>query len=580
MALDGFVISNLVYELNGALAGERISKIAQPESDELLLTFKGKNGQQRLCVSAGASLPLMYLTEKNKMSPMTAPNFCMLLRKHLSGGRVLSVTQPGLERVVFFDIEHFDELGDRKSKRLVVELMGKYSNIIFCDDAGTIIDSIKHISAQVSSVREVLPGRPYFIPQTQQKKDPLNCPEEEFISALEGKAMTLSKAVYMSFTGISPLLAQELCFRAGLDGDSPAASFAREDFSRLYLAFCDLLLPVKTGEYRPCMVKKGDEPAEYSSTDLSMYSDFTRIPYDSVSRLLEDYYSEKETCTRIRQRSSDLRRIVTTALERNRKKYELQEKQLKDTEKREKYRLWGELLHIYGYGLEPGAEKLECEDYHTGKPVMIPLDPDLSAQENAKKYFDRYEKLKRTYEALSGRVVETESDIRYLESVLSSLEIARSEADLAQIRDELAEEGYVKKKSSRKKNSEKSRPWHYRTADGYDIFIGKNNTQNDDLTFRFAEGNDWWFHAKKMPGSHVIVKTKTGEIPDVVFEQAAAAAAYYSRGRGSDKVEVDYLQKKNVKKPRGAKPGFVVYYTNYSMAIRPGISTLKEVDEN
>lgn len=574
MALDGLVISNLVYELNQKILDARISKIAQPERDELLLTLKGKFGQERLAVSASASLPLMYLTGQNKQSPMTAPNFCMLLRKHIANGRILSITQPGLERVVIFEIEHFDELGDRRRKKLIVELMGKHSNIIFCDESDRIIDSIKHISAQVSSVREVLPGRTWFIPQTRKKEDPKNCSRDEFVSVMKHAPQPAAKAIYLNFTGISPLLANEMCWRAGLDGDTPTAAYDEAQLERLYVSFSEVLAPVFSGEYHPCMLKRGKEPVEFSSAALTSFPELTCLEYESVSALLEDYYAEKESYTRIRQKSSDLRRIVSTALERNRKKYQLQEKQLRDTEKREKYRIFGEMLHTYGYNLEPDAEFLECINYYDNEPIRVPLDPNLTAAENAKKYFDRYGKLKRTYEALSERIVETRADITYLESVSNAIDLAVTEADLIQIREELAESGYIRRRQTKKKSNARSRPWHYRTADGYDIYIGRNNLQNDELTFNLAQGNDWWFHAKKMPGSHVIVKTKSGELPDAVFEQAAAAAAYYSAGRGSDKVEIDYLQKKNVKKPNKAKPGFVVYYTNYSMAITPDISSL------
>ena len=276
----------------------------------------------------------------------------------------------------------------------------------------------------------------------------------------------------------------------------------------------------------------------------------------------------------MRQKSSDLRKIVSNALDRNRKKYQLQQKQLADTEKREKYRLWGEMLHTYGYGLEEGARELKCVNYYTNEEITVPLDPDLTAGENAKKYFDRYGKLKRTYEALTDLIVDTENDIRHLESIATALDLAVSEGDLAQIREELAEYGYIRRKAEKKKSSQKSRPYHYRTKDGYDIYVGKNNFQNDELTFHFAEGNDWWFHAKGMPGSHVIVKTKNGELPDHVFEDAGSLAAYYSKGRENEKVEIDYLQKKNVKKPNKSKPGFVVYYTNYSLTISPDISAL------
>lgn len=579
MALDGLVISNLIHDMNQQIKGCRISKIAQPEPDELLFTFKGSQGQIRLSISASASLPLMYLTDKNKPSPLTAPNFCMLLRKHIANGRITEITQPGLERIIVFHIEHLDELGDLRTKKLIVELMGKHSNIIFCNDQDMIIDSIKHISAQVSSIREVLPGRTYFIPETMHKADPLTCSMDIFLQAVADKPLPLGKAIYTSFTGISPLLANESCYRAGLDADQPTAAFSKEEYEQLYLQFCYVLSAVQTGSYTPCIVKNGEEPVEFSSIELSCYSDCQCHRYETISQVLESYYAEKSTYTRMRQKSSDLRRIVTTALERNHKKYQLQLKQLQDTEKRDKYRIYGELLQTYGYNVDPTTKSLECINYYTNEPVKIPLDPDLTPLENAQKYFDKYGKLKRTYEALHELIQVTKSDIDHLDSILTAMDIASNEADFAMIKEELIESGYIKRKGTAKKSAGKSKPYHYQTTDGYDIYVGKNNYQNDELTFKIAEGNDWWFHAKHMPGSHVIVRTKTGDLPDHVFDDAAALAAYYSKGRGHDKVEIDYIQKKQIKKPNGSKPGFVVYYTNYSLAIAPSIQNVSLISE-
>ncbi len=579
MALDGIVIANLAKELNEAFSGARISKIAQPENDELLLTFKGSGAKSRLLLSASASLPLAYITDKNKPGPMTAPNFCMLLRKHIANGRIVSVTQPDMERILVFEIEHLDDLGDLRRKRLIVELMGKHSNIIFCDENDMILDSIKHISAQISSVREVLPGRTYFIPAQQDKKNPLKETREEFFNTVSGKPMSIAKAIYTSYTGISPLAANELCYRSNIDGDAPCASLNEQELLCLSDAFFSIMNDIRQGVFYPNIVKSKDEPVEFASIRLMSYADCQSIFHESISDVLESYYSERSAYARIRQKSSDLRHVVNTVLERNRKKYDLQQKQLKDTAKREKYKLYGELIHTYGYQAEEGASGFDALNYYTNEMVRVPLDPTMTPRENAKKYFDKYGKLKRTFEALSELIEDTRMEIEHLESIATALDIAESEADLQQIKEELMESGYIKHKYSKKKQQGKSRPYHYRSTDGFDIYVGKNNFQNDELTFKFAEGNDWWFHAKGMPGSHVLVKTKTGEMPDRAFEEAGKLAAYYSRGRGNEKVEIDYLQKKNVKKPNKAKPGFVVYYTNYSLTISPDISGLELLEE-
>ena len=579
MAFDGIVVANLVHELKEQLKDGRISKIAQPEADELLLTVKTPDGQKRLSISADASLPLIYLTARNKPSPITAPNFCMLLRKHISGGRIVDVWQPKLERIIHFTVEHLDELGDLCRKDLIVEIMGKHSNIIFCTEDGRIIDSIKHVSAQMSSVREVLPGREYFIPDTMHKADPLNVSAEEFAAPITEKPMPLAKALYTSFTGISPVTAEEICSLAGAASSVPAKEYSADILLHLYTQFGIYLSAVKEGRFSPAIYYDGQEPKEFSSLPLTHFSRYTRKEFDSVSEVLETYYSTRSRITRIRQKSADLRHVVQTALERNRKKYDLQIRQLRDTENRDKFKVYGELINVYGYGLAEGAKKLEALNYYTNEMVSIPLDPTKTPQENAQRYFAKYNKQKRTFEALSELSRETKDEITYLESVQTALDIALTEDDLTGIKEELTEAGYIKRKFTRRKMKVKNTPLHYISSDGYHMYVGKNNLQNDELTFSFASGNDWWFHVKQAPGSHVIVKTGGDELPDSTFEEAGRLAAYYSSMRGGEKVEIDYVEKKHVKKPKGAKPGFVVYYTNYSLVIDSDISGIREVTD-
>ena len=553
MALDGITIANIVSELNHTIVGGKINKIAQPEADELMITVKNNRTQYRLFLSASASLPLIYLTGENKQGPLTAPNFCMLLRKHIGSARILSVTQPGLERILIFELEHLNELGDICRKKLIVEIMGKHSNIIFCQEDDTIIDSIKHISANMSSVREVLPGRTWFIPHTQDKMDPLSMSREAFTETVFGKNLPVFKAVYTSLTGFSPLIAEELCVRSGIDPKRQAQELEETEKETLWQTTDDLVDRIRRQDFSPVILYQEEEPLEFAAFPLTKYQDQKSVSYESISQVLESYYSMKNKITLIRQKSADLRRIVTTAIERTSKKYELQQKQQKDTEKKEKYRIYGELLNTYGYHLEEGARSLEALNYYTNEMITIPLDEHLSAAENAKKYFDRYTKLKRTEEALNELLEETRSDLEHLESIRTSLDIALDEDDLVEVREELMEYGYLRRKgSSGKKKKIVSRPFHYRSSDGFDIYVGKNNFQNDELSFKFASGNDWWFHAKGQPGSHVIVKSNGEELPDRTFEEAARLAAFYSKGRQAPKVEIDYTQKKNLKEPNGA----------------------------
>lgn len=578
MAFDGITIANIVTELNQTITGGKINKIAQPENDELIITIKNQRKQYRLFLSASASLPLIYLTETNKPSPLTAPNFCMLLRKHIGSGKIIAIEQPGMERIIRFTIEHLNELGDLCTKYLIVEIMGKHSNILFCNEEDQIIDSIKHVSAHMSSVREVLPGRPYFIPETQSKLNPLVLTEEIFQEKIFPRPVNVAKAIYTSITGISPLMAEEVCYRAGIDGGIPTDGL--EDVERVHLAhtFLRMVDDIRDGHFEPNIIYKGKEPVEFACFPLSQYQDYRAVSYPSIFPVLETYYAEKNIVTKMRQKTVDLRKIVQNALERNVKKYQLQQKQLKDTEKKEKYRVWGELLNTYGYEVEPGAKSMEALNYYTNEMIQIPLDETMTPQENAKKYFDKYSKLKRTKEALDTLLQETGDEIKHLESIAASLDIASSEEDLVQIKEEMMEYGYVKRKNTGgKKVKVTSRPYHYISSDGYDIYVGKNNFQNDELSFKFASGNDWWFHAKGQPGSHVIVKSKNEELPDRTFEEAGKLAAYYSKGRQAPKVEIDYTQKKNLRKPTGGKPGFVVYYTNYSLLIEPDITGLQQI---
>ena len=585
MALDGITIRALTNELQTSFVGGRISKIIQPEADELMLTIKTHERNERLLISAGASLPFVYLTDENKQAPMQAPNFCMLLRKHISGGHITAITQPGLERIIEIEIEHLDEMGDLKSKILTVELMGKHSNIIFRHPDGVIIDSIKHVSAAVSSVREVLPGRSYFIPKTEGKFDisgdifPIdnhytdpsdstrsNPDAEKCISNL-CKPIPLIKSLYTTFTGFSPAIAASLCEVAGLDGDRGANTFDKSELCKLTGAIDKLGRTIAANDFHPAVIVDEDgNPVEFEVTPLAQYLQMEHAAFKTVSEMLIAYYAGREEYTRIRQKSADLRKIVSTALERCVKKSDLQQKQLKDTEKMDKYKVYGELLQTYGYSAPEGADKITCDNYYTNEPITIPLDPMISAMANSVKYFDRYNKLKRTKEAVSAQLEETRADIEHLRSVMTSLDIAVGEEDLSQIKDELTDSGYIRRKSfSKQKRTAKSSPFHFISSDGFHIYVGKNNYQNDELTFKVANSGDWWFHAKKIPGSHVIVKCEGKELPDRAFEEAACLAAYYSSGRSMGKVEIDYVQRKEVKKPSGAKPGFVVYYTNYSM---------------
>ena len=573
MAFDGIVISNLSYELHSNLVGGRISKISMPEDNELIFTIKNNAKTYRLLVSASASLPLVYLTDVNKPAPKVAPAFLMLLRKYIGTAKINNIFQMGLERILCFELEHLNELGDLSHKRMYIEIMGKHSNIIFTDENNKIIDSIKRISANMSSLREVLPGREYFLPEELKKKELLNTELEEFIEILKSKEYPLSKSIYMNFAGISPLIAEEIILRASLLSQAPSTSLGELEYTHLFHTIQNLLEDINTHNFTPNIIYKGEEAIEFSSINLYSYEgkEYKRESFDSVSKMLYDFYSSREAFVLNRQKSSDLRRIVNTALERASKKYDLQEKQLQDADKKDIYRVYGDLLNTYGYSLKGGESSFTTENfYDDNKEITIPLDKNKSAKENAKKYYDKYAKLSRTTKALSEEILKTKNDMEHLQSIQTALEVSSDDESLSQIRQELVDFGYIKKHSSAKKQKIASHPYHYISSDGYDIYVGKNNYQNEELTFKVATGNDWWFHAKGIPGSHVILKSNNEEeLPDRAYEEAAALAAFYSKAKDADKVEVDYIQKKNIKKVAGSAPGFVIYHSNWSMVATP-----------
>ncbi|MCT4544249.1 MAG: NFACT family protein [Vallitalea sp.] len=572
MALDGIVISNIVYELNNLIVGGRIDKIYQPENDELIISIRNNKKSYKLLLSALANMPRIHITEIQKKNPLNPPNFCMLLRKYITGGKVLKLKQPNFERIVEIHIEHLNELGDLCTKKLIIEIMGRHSNIILCDNDNKILDSIKHVSLNVSSVREVLPGRIYAYPPSKNKVNPLNDYSlEEFSDLLKNKNTIIHKALYFTFNGISPIIAEELCYKASLNSSTNTSELTKEDFNNLFTYYQSLKDTLNNYNYYPnIIVDNNDCYKEFSSVSLTSYSEYSTISFDSISQLLDKYYAKSSNNSRISQKSSDIKKIISINLERCYKKLDLQLKQIKDTESRDKYKIKGELITANIYNIKEGSDKFTTINYYTNEEITISLSPNLSPSENATKYYNRYNKLKRTYFALTEHIEDTKAEINHLESIQSSLNFVQAEEDLIMIREELMNYGYLRfRKNKNKKSLQKSKPFHYQTSDGFDIYVGKNNLQNDELTMKFANSNDWWFHTKEVPGSHVIVKTNGRELSDSAFEEAAQLAAFYSKANTSTKVAVDYTLKKNIKKPAGSVPGYVIYHTNYSMYVTP-----------
>ena len=589
MALDGIVLNYLTHELKQTLTGSQILKINQPEKEELNLIMRQDRRQYRLLLSADAGMPRLYLTAEAKENPAAPSAFVMLLRKYLQNGKIIDISQAGSERILTFHISHYNEMGDLSEKRLLIEIMGRHSNIILIDEHDKVLDSIKRIGAHISSVREVYPGQPYVLPPTQNKVSPEAIATfSDFTAVLQAaNGHALHDKIMCSFTGFSPLLADWLCRAGECEGSALFDSLTPAELSKLYQSFQALNEEIAAHSGRPYVILNGDGQYQDFHTSLALRPNGSFLPFDNLSELLDIFFVTKAKQSRMHQRSADLRKLLQNLLERCAKKLDLQEQQLKDTQNMDKFQLKGELLMAYQYQLPEKAEKVTVFNYHTNQEQELTLDPAKTVQENAKLSFEKYNKKKRTQAAVSQQLAKTRQELTHLESIAYSVESAESFEDLQAIRQELQNAGYVKKSAVKaapgKKPPKKAKitglpPHHYLSAEGFHFYVGRNNEQNEELSLRFAGNNDWWFHAKGIPGSHVIVKTAGRELSDQAFEQAAALAAYYSKGRESSKVEVDYTKAKELNKPNGSPLGYVIYHQNYSMVIAPSISDLTKTE--
>lgn len=577
MALDGITTAAIVHELKTKLIGGRIDKIHQPVTDEIRFTVRGIGVVHKILVSANSGNPRIHITETSKENPMTAPLFCMVLRKHIAGGKIVDILQPDFERIVIIKVESTNEMGDMTVKNLILEIMGKHSNLILTDESGRILDSIKRITHEKSSVREVLPGKEYVFPPSQNKKNPLTAIKSDFLFHLhlqEGKK--LQEFLYKTLTGISPIMASEICFRARLDSSNSCEQTTTEEGENLFAAFAAVMDEVKHANFTPKIYyhQNSNRVLDFSVLEMKSFLALEQKIFPSVSSLLEGFYQERDNAYHIRQKAHDMRRLVISNIERCVKKKEIQMKTRKEVSDMDMWRKKGELLTANIYAVSQGITTFRTTDYYdeTMPEIEIALDPTKTPAENAQKYFSRYNKAKRTLSALEVQEKQNDEELQYLESVLNALENATDDADLSEIRTELAESGFVRRQTPKKGASrpKKSKPLHYISSDGYDIFVGKSNLQNDELTLRFADSTDLWLHTKDIPGSHVIIKTNgTGTASDEALEEAANLAAYFSKAKNSSMVPVDYTQRKNVKKPNGAKPGMVIYLTNRTIYVTP-----------
>lgn len=558
---------SILCELKEKISGGRINKINQPEKDELSILIRSKdNKNYRLLISASSSFPKIHLSTTNKTNPITAPMFCMVLRKYLLNARILDIRQLDTDRVIIFDFESVDDLGFNSVYSLIVEIMGRHSNITLIRQRDNIVmDSIKHITPEINRFRSLYPGIKYVYPPKSEKLNPFDFNKNAFVSYIEENNTPFDdKMCSKIFTGVSKTLSAELMFRLTSKG-------IPLDNDNVYDSLKKFFMNISEKDF--CFVTYSTDASakDFYCTRLTYLKNMRETEYPSSSELLENFYSQKDKADRLNNHSVELQRIVHTNLDRCSKKEEILKDNLEECKGKDKYRLYGELITANIYSLKKGLESVQLQNYYseTLENIIIPLNKNKTPSENIQAYFKKYTKLKKTEEMAAIQLTANKEETDYLQSVFTNIKNADTYEEIEEIKKELIETGYIKfnKKNSNKKQKV-SKPLHFVSSDGIDIYVGKNNYQNDYLTLKFADKRDIWLHTKNIPGSHVIVKNM-GNLPDKTLEEAAALAAFYSKAKHSNIVEVDYTEVRNIKKPSGAKPGMVIYYTNKSMNIIP-----------
>ena len=575
MPLDAICLQGVVGELAPQLTGSRIEKIQQPARDQIILLLRGS---RRLFLNAGANQPRIHLTEQLRDNPSQPPMFCMLLRKHLSGGIIESIRQEPLERVVTLTVLASDEMGERSRFTLVWEGMPRRANLILCDRDGRIIDCLRRVDLEAEQDRQVLPGLFYRLPTRQDKRSPLSVTEEEFAALLERAApdAPLDGWLLDTFTAISPLVARELTVRACGSTDAPVSQG-----SALWDVFSRWQKDVNENTFTPTLIKRNGSLADFTYGPVTQYGTYAETEiYDSFSHLLDDFYEKREQAERVKQKGRDLLKTATTARDRVRRKLAAQEKELAACLDRDHLRICGELITANLYRMERGQSRLTAQNYYDENCAYmdIPLDVRLSPQENAARYFKQYAKAKTAEKYLTAQLQKGGEELQYLESVLQELAQAESEQDFNDIRTELTDGGYLRGRGKKQPGFQRaSKPREFRSSAGLRILVGRNNRQNDRLTTKDADKRDIWLHTQKIHGSHVILCTDGTEPDEQSLMEAASLAAYFSQAQGSTKVPVDYTPVKFVKKPAGAKPGMVVYTTYQTMLADPDEELVKRL---
>ena len=582
MALDGIFLRHIGRELEAYL-GAKVEKIYQPNRDEIVLALRSRTAGGKLLLSARANSPRVQITDYAPENPATPPMFCMLLRKRLMGGRLAALRQTDLERMLRLEFDVVDELGDNVSLSLVIEIMGRHSNVIFLDGENTIIDALKRVSPEMSSQRMVLPGLAYALPPAQDKLSVLEASAAEILERLRaGKEEVLAKALMSAVQGISPIISRELQYR--VCGDELRISEMREtDWERLRLQLEELIALSRAAEGVPYMVCAVDKkPMDFSFLPIQQYGGgvVTR-GFDSFSALLDAYYAERDAMERMRVRSHDLLKLLGSISDRLSRKINAQLIDLKKCEERDNLRLYGDLLNANVYRLENGASLAEVENfYEEGNPTLrIPLDSRKTVPQNAQKYYKDYRKAQTAERILRIQVEQARQELEYIDSVFDTLSRASSERELGELRQELQEQGYLRRNRGKARPPAPLPPKAFRTTNGFRVLVGRNNRQNDALTLKQAASRDLWFHVKNIPGSHTVLVTEGREAGDGDILEAASLAAAHSKAADSSQVPVDYAQVRHVKKPPGAKPGMVIYDNYRTVYVTPEKKLLESLAE-
>lgn len=584
MSIDGIMLAAIKSDLEKKLIGARLDKIYQPEEQSLTFTLRQSGENIKLLVSAHPQRARLHITKMGFENPVKPPDFCMLLRKYLLRGIITEITQPDFERILNFQIKLRNN-----TYNLIVEIMGKYSNVILVDEKGVILDAIKRITAEISRERQLYPGIRYKYPPKQDKLNPLLTTRDNFEQIIPVNFGKYSfKAVMCHFRGIGPDMAKEIIHQAGLDPEQPYADFSSKERERIWLSFNSFFSRVKNNDFKPAVGLDEKENIIYiSAFPLKHKKDTIReLVFNDTGELLDYFYEHKLKKDQLKQMKAALLGVVRTYLSKNRKKQtELKEK-LKEGQNAERYQKLGELVKANIYRINKRAEEIEVIDYYDPeqKTVTISLDPKLTPAENAQRYFKKYHKAKRSIKHLKKQLGRLRHEEKYLEQVSLNIEQAENKGELKEIREELKDEGYIKEKQrgrKKKKQDQPLPPHHFKSSEGYDILVGRNNRQNDYLTKKIASKNDLWLHIKEEAGSHVIIRNHTGEeIPEKTIKEAASLAAYFSKGRMSENVPIDYTEVKNVRKPKGAKPG-LVYYENYqTIYVNPDKELVKKISRS